>query len=184
MAQRVQLSDVLDQNQMPDPFMSDNWELQIQSILPILNAVGITVAAPPNAALRIQCKSLSLPGVSNEVQEMMIAGYKQAIAGKTTYPGTLTIAFTERRDLLVYTALQGWVRGARNPKTQRSLGKSLYSVFANLNCFSEDLALSKTILLKNLWCYEVPDVSLDNTSAALVDISASFRYDDYDILAG
>jgi len=176
---RVELSEVLNLNTLPDPFMSDNWEL----VIPQISAVGLKSLKDAHLALRIQCKSLSLPGVSNEVQEVLLHGYKLAFAGKTTFPGTLSISFTERKDLAIYTVLQEWVNAARDHKTQKSVGKVMYAIkTAELICYNELGNPTKSIQFRNLWCNEVPDVSLDNSSAALVDISATFRYDSFEIV--
>jgi hypothetical protein len=175
---RVALSEVLNLQTLPDPYMSDNWELS----LPMISQLALSNFTSADQALRIQCKSISLPGVTNEVQEVLLHGYKVAFAGKTTFPGTLSITFTERRDLMIYMFLQSWVNLARDHKFQTSKGKNIYALkTASLTCFNELGAPSRLITLQGLWCNEVPDVSLDNSSAALVDISATFRYDTFDI---
>lgn len=164
------------------PLMSDNWELVLTDI-PTGKGSRASVSA-----LRIRCKNISMPGLTNEPQELLLHGFKLNFAGRTTFPGTLGITYNESNLLEIYRSLTGWVQAARDYRTQLSGGKTqgdsgYLARLAKLNLYNEVDGTEpiKTINLKNFWCSDVSDTALDNSSAAFVDISANFRYDYFEV---
>jgi hypothetical protein len=164
------------------PLMSDNWELILTGIP---TGFGNRVA---REALRIRCKTISMPGLTNEPQELPLHGYKLNFAGRTTFPGTLGITYNESNALEIYSSMLGWVQAARDYRTQLSGGKNqlpggYLAMSALLNVYNEiDGATPvKIITFKNFWCTDVSDTALDNSSAAFVDVSANFRYDYFEV---
>jgi len=167
-AQRTTLSDVL--GQVTDPFYSDNFELYIPKL-------PSPITSGDAAGLKIQCKSLSLPGVTNEGQDVPIHGFKIQAAGRTIFQNTMTVTFLENRNLNIYTTLKNWIYCVRDFRTQKSQGKGVFAVPAYILTFDETGNISKTLNVLNFWCSEVQDVNLDNSSANIVDISATFKFD-------
>lgn len=165
---RSTLDDVL---AIQDPLYSDNYELSC--VLP----QGLLGKTQDKEALRIQCRSLSMPGIMNEAQDITLHGFKISTAGRTVFSNTLSVTYIENRKLSIYKTLKNWVNTVRDFRTQRSVGKSQYSTTGSLVIYDETLKEITTIKLANLFCSEVQDVSFDGSSANIVEISATFRYD-------
>ena len=167
--ERTTLNDVL--GQITDPFYSDNFELYIPALPQLLNS--------DMKGLQIQCKSLSIPGVANEAQDLMLHGFKVQVAGRTAFQNTLSVTFVENRNLNVYTTLRNWIYLVRDFRTQTSVGKSNFAVNAILYTYDETgkLTMPKGLTLYKFWCADVQDISLDNSQASVVDVSATFKFD-------
>ena len=127
--------------------------------------------------MRIQCKTATIPGLQNEAQDITIHGFKVSTAGRTVFSNTLSVGYIESRDLLVQRALKNWVNSVRDFRTQKSVGKQKYAVGGQLLIYDETGTVSTVMYLHNCFCAEVQDVSLDGSSANIVDVSATFRYD-------
>jgi hypothetical protein len=172
---RTRIGDVLAIN---DPLYGDNFELWIPTL-----PTGVS-GTPGNAknALRIQCKSVSMPGVQNEAQDLTLHGYKVSVVGRTVFQNTLSITYVETRQLEIYQTLKQWVKACRDWQTQISKGKQAYSTVGNLALFDEQgqVITGSAWTIGNMWCEQVQDINLDGSSASIVEVSASFRYDWFD----
>lgn len=166
---RTTLNDVL--TTVTDPFYSDNWELYFPSLSSKITG-GIS-----SKALQIQCKNISLPGIQNEAQDIMLHGFKTSAGGRTVFLNTINVTFLENRQLQVYKLLKNWVNAVRDFRTQISIGKDNYATVGWLLTYDETGTLNNKLYLVNTFCSEVQDVSLDGSSANAVDVSATFRFD-------
>ena len=121
---RTVLSEVMN---IQDPLYSDNFELYFPN-LPI--ALGNT--QKNRDGLRIQCKTATIPGISNEAQDLTLHGFKIQCAGRTVFSNSLSAGYIESRDLLVQRTLKNWVNSVRDFRTQKSVGKQNYTTLGQL----------------------------------------------------
>lgn len=166
---RTNLSEVL---AVPDPLYSDNFELYFP-VLP----TGVGTVGAATTGLRVQCKQATIPGISNEAQDITIHGFKISTAGRTVFSNTLSVTYMESNTLIIQRTLKNWVNVVRDFRDQVSLGKAEYAKNGELIVYNE---LGKRITsynLVNCFCVEVQDVNMDGTGANLIDINATFRYD-------
>jgi hypothetical protein len=166
--ERTNLLDVLN---IQDPLYGDNFELYFPTL-----PSGIT-GTKDSKGLRVQCKSASIPGISNEAQDLTIHGFKINAAGRTVFPGTLSVMFIETRTLNIQRTLKNWVNAVRDFRTQKSVGRANYATKGQFIVYDETGAPAGTIYLWNTFCAEVQDVNMDGSSANITEISATFRYD-------
>lgn len=167
----VARSSMLDVLNIADPLYSDNFEL----FFPVLPN-GIT-GTKDKEGLRIQCKQTSIPGISNEAQDITIHGFKIQTAGRTVFSNTLPVTYLESRTLSIQRTLKNWVNAVRDFRTQTSVGKKNYCTTGELIIYDETGKAITSIWLVNCFCAEVQDVNMDGNSANITEISATFRYD-------
>ena len=159
-----------------DPLYSDNFELYFPTIPQGIG--GARLSGASDGGLRLQCKSATIPGIMNEAQDITLHGFKLSTAGRTTFSNTLSVTYMENRSLTVQRVLKNWVNSVRDFRTQTSIGKAKYAVQdAQLLCYNETGGISATFTLWNCFCSEVQDISMDGTSANIIDVNATFRYD-------
>jgi hypothetical protein len=165
---RTNLSEIL---AVPDPLYSDNFELYF----PVLPAgVG---AGPAITGLRVQCKSATIPGITNEAQDITMHGFKISTAGRTVFQNTMSVVYMESNSLIIQRTLRNWVNVVRDFRDQISLGKAGYTKNGELIVYNEMGVKITSYVLFNCFCSEVQDVNMDGTGANLIDINATFRYD-------
>lgn len=165
---RTNLSELL---AVPDPLYSDNFELYFAK-LP--KGVG---QGPATTGLRVQCKTATIPGIQNEAQDITLHGFKISTGGRTSFSNTLSVTYMESNTLIIQRTLRNWVNVVRDFRDQISLGKAGYAINGELIIYNEMGKKITQYHLINCFCNNVQDVSLDGSSANLIDISAEFRYD-------
>jgi hypothetical protein len=166
---RSSLAEVL---AIADPLYSDNFELYF----PELPQIG-TGKTGNDGGLRLQCKTATVPGISNEAQDVTLHGFKLQTAGRTVFQNTLSVTYLETRTLSIQRVLKNWVNSVRDFRTQKSVGKLNYVAHGQLHLYNEVGEIAGTIFLYNCFCAEVQDISMDGNSANVTEVSATFRYD-------
>jgi thymidylate synthase len=83
----------------------------------------------------------------------------------------------EDRNLTIYNTIKAWLSMVRDPLTQKSAGKFIYGVIANLHLYDEQLEEIQAQSMAGFFPHDMPDINLDNTTAQLVDVTVQFKYD-------
>ena len=132
-----------------------------------------------NRRLTLQCKTCTIPALTNNTVEIQLAGYQKRQSGTNTNAGTFTCTFMETHDMAVSSRLRSWLQYTRGTTTNSSIGYSEdYSRTATLTVFDTTGKEAATYTIYKVAPAEISDVTLDaSQNAAAMEISCTFRYD-------
>jgi len=163
---------------IPDPLFSDNFELVFDNLPSTLIAMPGLVNVSAGAPFSIQCRTVAMPGISNEAQDLTLHGFKVRFTGRTIFSGQMQVQFVETKKLAIYNTLYSWVNVARRFDTQTGSSKSVYAVpFSSLYLYDETGTQIQQYYIGNIWCESVQELNLDGSNATIVDVSATFSFD-------
>lgn len=157
---------------LTDVLTNDAFKLQFTSI--------------PNASagptdLLLRCKAVTLPELSNEKVQVDIHGFQMNFRGRRRQgTGDMQVTFTEFKDVKVSTALRQWHEYVVGTASGNSGGyKSDYSTMADLSIFDTTGAEVLKYRCFNTFITSIPELSLDSSQQAAVEIQATFSIDYY-----
>ena len=158
---------ITDLRGLPDPLLQYRWTL----IVPNVPGGG------DGRRLQYQCKTSSIPGLSNEEVVVTSHGIDLQFAGRQMYGQSFAATFYETRDLIVYETIRNWLDFARNHRDGSGNYKVNYAVPAQMLLFDDQLKVIKTINLEGFFPGEMSEASVDGSSSAPVEFSVTFKFD-------
>lgn len=170
---RPTLDEVL---QIPDPMLSDNFELFFDKI----PGDGVTGSA---AAMRIQCKTATKPGMTVEQVALELFGHTVEFAGRLTFTHTMSVEYVENWKGTITRTLEKWIELSRSHKTQSGNFKKDYTANATLNIFNQAGNISLSYQLTNIFPTNTGELAFDGASATALSVSAEFSFDSYELLS-
>jgi hypothetical protein len=167
-----------------DPMLSDNFLLTIPSI-PL--AAGTKGGDSSGKSLALQCRTVSKPGVTLENVEVALFGHTLQYVGRKTFSHDMTVEFVENRNGVIQQTLEGWAEFCRATQTQLGNYKGGsttqaaggYARTGILDVYDVTGLLKMQYQIVNLWPSSVPEVAFDGSSATLITLSVTFKYDYY-----
>ncbi len=154
-----------------DPMVSDNFDLSISSV-----PGGGGNVTP----LLMQCQQATKPGMTVENVEVALFGHTIEYAGRMTFSHDLSVTYVENRKAEITNLLEGWAQYIRETQSQHGHYKADYMRDAKLTIYDQTGATVSTYNIKNCWVATVPEVQFDGSSANLITLQASFKYDWYE----
>jgi hypothetical protein len=158
---------ITDLRGLPDPLLQYRWTL----IIPNVPGGG------DGRRLQYQCKTSSIPGLSNEEVVVTSHGIDLQFAGRQMYGQSFPATFFETRDLLVYTTLRNWLDYQRNSRAGTGTYKANYATSAQMLLFDDALKVVNTLNLEGFFIQDLSEASVDGGSSAPVEFSATFKFD-------
>lgn len=158
---------IADLRGLPDPLLQYRWTLIIANV----------PGGGDGRRLQYQCKTSSIPGLSNEEVTATTHGIDLHFAGRQMYNGTLSTTFYETRDLVVYQTLRDWLDFARNHRAGTGNYKDNYAVNAQLILFDDTVKIIKNVDLEGFFPKEITEAGLDGSSSGIVEFSVNWSFD-------
>ena len=128
-------------------------------------------------ALEIQCRGVTVPGISNTKIEIPYYGFKVSYNGLMEYSGELTTTFLLMEDKLAYNTVRNWVNLAQSEVTGISALSSAIKTLAIIRGYSVD---KETITgewhFTGVFPTACPDIAFSQGTAEL-EIDATWSYD-------
>lgn len=152
---------------LPDPLLQYRWTLIIANV----------PGGGDGRRLQYQCKTSSIPGLSNEEVTSNSHGIDLNFAGRQMYGGTLSTTFYETRDMVVYDTLRQWLDFARNQRDGTGNYKADYAVNAQLLLFDDTVKVIKTVNFEGWFPKEITEAGVDGSSSAIVEFSVNWAFD-------
>lgn len=152
---------------LPDPLLQYRWTL----IVPNVPGGG------DGRRLQYQCKTGSIPGLSNEEVTVTSHGIDLRFAGRPLYGQVFTATFYETRDLIVYNTLRSWLEFQRNSRAGSGNYKADYATTGQMLLFDDTLKVVGTLDLEGFFMQDLGEASLDGSSSAPVEFQATFNFD-------
>lgn len=160
-----------------DPMLSDNFQLEISNI----------PGGGSDRALLLQCKSAVKPGMTLSEVEVAVFGHVLKHAGRLEYSHEMSVEYYETWSGEITRILERWLEWGRSHTTQHGHFKnpsdgSGYARDCYLTIFNQVGDVSLRYKLINMWPSSVPDISFDGSSVSNISLSATFKYDAYEIV--
>jgi hypothetical protein len=166
-----------------DPMLSDNFLLSIPNIPGATNA---------DRLLRIQCQTAVKPGMTVEEVTVALFGHELRFAGRNTTTHDLPVQYIENYQGQVTLALEAWSEVARSLKTQTgslkrgggagaAAGADGYARDGELHILSPAGESILVYKIYGMWPSVVPELSFTGESATAITLSASFKFDWYEL---
>lgn len=132
-----------------------------------------------NRRLTLQCKTAEVPEETNEVINIMLAGFQKRQSGTSTNTGTFPVTFMETSDMAISKRLRGWKQYARGLRTNSSVGYSEnYSRTGELTIFDSTGKVASVVKIYKMWPSTINSISLDASNpASAVDVSCVFTFE-------
>ncbi len=156
---------------LPDVLLQDNFDMYF-TYSPVLSETEVR-------DLRLRCMSTSMPGRTMEAAQVMVFGYTVNFAGRNTTTQTFTVNYVETRNLVVNRTLKRWTDLCRSKITGHGVSKQYYAGRAIIVLYSEGGAVAGELELINVWPETIPEVQLDGSSTGIIQLSASFKFDEF-----
>lgn len=130
-------------------------------------------------AIRFYAKSITIPRMTNDVITHAYMGKRLYYSGKDASDHTITITFWDDEELTVYNYLRDWYKLTSEPWTGSAVSKERYvrSIEIRLKDAS-DTWDNKKIQLFNVFVSDIADVQLSYDSSELIEITATFVFDE------
>jgi len=151
-----------------DPMLSDNFFLNINDI----PGVGTF-----DNALRMQCQSAVKPGMTINAVEVQVFGHTLEYAGNLTYGHDMSVEYVENRSAQITQTLEAWAEYIRSRESQHGAFKKEYARDGTLTIYDQKGAKVIEYKIENMFVTTVPDLSFNGSSASIITLSASFKYD-------
>lgn len=154
---------------LPDALTGESYVLMFGSI----------PGSSDNRRLTLQCKTCTIPAITNNTVEIQLAGFQKRQSGTNTNSGTFTCTFMETHDMAISSRLRTWLQYTRGTTTNSSIGYSEdYSRTATLTVFDTAGNESATYTIYKVSPQEIGEVALNSAgNAEAIEISCTFRYD-------
>lgn len=136
--------------------------------------------------LRLRCKSVSLPDMSNEAIAVDLHSFQMNFRGrKRNGSGDVNVTFVEFKDAKVSTALRGWHEYVVGTQSGNSAGyKKDYSTTCVLTVFDTVGAPALEFTIYNMFITMFPELQLDSSAQAAMEHSCTFKCDYYEQTGG
>ena len=155
--------------------------LQYQFDLVIPNIPG----GGDSETLKYRTMSASIPGRDIEQADLDLHGVKVVHAGRVLYTHTLPVTIKEFRDLAGYQALYGWSAMTRNKDSNGALAEEYKVPYYDLELYdAAGQTAIQTFRCYEGWIKDFPDVAMDGSGSAPVDVSFNLMYDYWLPVAG
>lgn len=164
---------------------SYTWELLLT--LPTLAEANAGDVSKDGEDLKIRCRSVSIPGRSNEVITSNYMGMEQYFPGRPRFTQPFNITFEEFSDRKVAKALYAWQQLLFNPESvQTGLAITSKTAYKAKSCTLQllDYRGNKVtndnkgrIEIVNAWPENVAEVALSYAENNAIQYSLSLRYD-------
>lgn len=148
-----------------------------------------------NSALKIRCKSATLPASTIEQVTAELYGYKLHYPGMATFGGTMSVEYVEDNTMFITKVLRAWQDLARKFSTQSGhfkgkssksknvaphmVGSAGYATNGELSVFKPDGSLSAKFIISTMWPMEVSEFPFDGSAANHLSCTVTFSYDYY-----
>ena len=131
--------------------------------------------------LRIFAQTVDLPDKQIEPVTVQLTGGELVYAGMTKFTHEMAVNFPERRDYVVYKAINHWVEYCRAHRTQHGHYKSEYAVDCILRVFDQKSYTVDQFKLYSVWPSNVPSISYDSTTSNHIMINVTFQVDWFEL---
>ena len=92
---------------LPDALTGESYVLMFGSI----------PGSSDNRRLTLQCKTCTIPAITNNTVEIQLAGFQKRQSGTNTNAGTFTCTFMETHDMAISSRLRTWLQYTRGTTT-------------------------------------------------------------------
>lgn len=158
---------------------------QVASLPDVLDQTGfniyfgaIPLANGGSQTLTLSCVNVTLPGQGNESFEAPLHGQVFKFRGRKTTARTLNITFYELSDGGNLQTLLAWNEYCVGTKSGNSGGyKSQYATDMRVDILDTVGNAVRSHLVHGVFPQDIPDVQMDGTSSAPVQLSPVFNYD-------
>ena len=127
--------------------------------------------------LRIFAQTVDLPDKQIEPVTVQLTGGELVYAGLNKFTHEMAVNFPERRDYVVYKAINHWVEYCRAHRTQHGHYKKDYSVTARLFVFDQISKEVARFVLYGFWPNNVPSIAYDASASNAIEHSITFKCD-------
>lgn len=143
-------------------------------------AIARQFGASTSAAglMRIFATAVATPEKTiDEVLVNLAGGHELVYAGLIKTAHDVSVTFKERRDYVIWNAINQWAEFCRAHQTQHGHYKDEYSVVATLKVFDQKSKQVMLFKLYGFWPSNVPSISFDATSSNAIEHSITFKCD-------
>lgn len=154
---------------IPDPLLSDNFQLNFPSVPTGDNAVP----------LLMQCRTASKPGVTLNSGEVQLFGHTIEHATNKTFGHDMSVEYVENRSMEIHSLLEKWANYIRGTQSQHGAFKNEYARDATLTVFNQKGDVVFEYVIVNCWPSSVPETSFDGASSNILSVAVTFKYDYY-----
>jgi hypothetical protein len=141
--------------------------------------LGTIPGAGSDRFLAIKCMNVPVPGMSNEAYEAAVHGHVVRFRGRKVQSRQLTVTYYEDQNAATLITLRKWhewVVGTESGNSQAY--KSGYSIRPQLVIFDHVGRPIDEIRFDGFFIQEISDFTMDGGSSALVQVQATFSYDE------
>ena len=162
----------------PDVQRTWLWELSIPQINKILPQITDEI-------FTLHCRTVSIPGRSNQEMTSNFMGMVQFFPGKPAFPYTVDVQLEETEDQIVHQTMINWMNDIFDVNPGDALaGQSSFSTKRDgcldmyLQAYKYDgTTLPSQIKFVNAYPTSIGDVAMDYSSNEQVKFPVTFRYD-------
>lgn len=152
------------------------WEL----IIPVENIPGVKGVNSEDLTLR--CRSVSIPGRSNDVITSNFGGMEIHYPGRLKFTQPFTITFEEYADRKIAKMIYEWQQLMFDQETGGGSGKGVKTdVTLKLKNYDgvTDVKQYGSIKIQNAWPESLAEVSLNYSESSAITYSLTLRYDQW-----
>lgn len=147
---------------LPDPLLQYRWTLIVANV----------PGGGDGRRLQYQCKTSSIPGLSNEDGATVTShGMDFHFMGRQMFGGTQSATFFETRDLIIMKSIRGWLNFGRDHRNGSGNYKADYATTAQMLLLDDTLKVVTTVNFDGFFPKELSESGVDGSSSAVVDWS-------------
>lgn len=161
---------------LPDFLTGDGFELLLGNLPSVGDSTNLT----------LKVLNTNIPGFSTEPVEANLHGFVKKQRGRKVYPRTLQVTYLEDTKFDTYNKLRGWMEfivgsqsGTSAAYKNSASGASSYAVNADLVIYDTVGREANRVTFWKMFLQEVGDVQISGENTALLQVSATFSYDEW-----